>query len=53
MDTVTFGDLVDDIEQAFRKWDSAKMPEEESALDAPPPSVAHSPIHVNTDLLYA
>lgn len=53
MDAVTFGDLVDDLDQAFRKWDTHKIPDEEVALDAPPPSAAHSPIHVNTDLLYA
>ena len=53
MDSVPFGDLIDDIEAAFRKWDSAKISDEEMHLDAPPPSVATSPIHVNTDLLYA
>lgn len=53
MDTVSYQFLIEDIDQAFRKWDVAKVPDEEAALDAPPPSVPHSPVHVNTDLLYA
>jgi hypothetical protein len=55
MDTVTFGDLVVDIDQAFRKWDSVKGPEEEVHLhqlhhleaSAPPPSLAQSPVHAH------
>lgn len=56
MDQLTFGDLVEDIDLAFRKWDESHPhhDDEEMALHAPapPPSVMHSPVHVHSDLMY-
>lgn len=49
MDTVTFGDLIIDIDQAYRKWDTLKLPDEELTLtvSAPRPSLTGSPYHNN------
>lgn len=48
MDPVTFGEMIEDVDQAFRKWDSAMVlnGEHVGMLDAPPPSRAQSPVHV-------
>ncbi|XP_021947052.1 innexin inx2 isoform X1 [Folsomia candida] len=47
MDCVTFGDLILDIDQAYRKWDDVKLPDEEHylAVSAPRPSMEGSPYH--------
>jgi len=47
MDTVTFGDLVQDLDQALKKWDTVKHLDEEMHLEAsaPPPSTVHTPVH--------
>lgn len=52
MDPVTFGDLIEDIDQAFRKWDRTKSYDEDSInLTPPPPSATQSPVHVKLDYL--
>jgi hypothetical protein len=49
MDCATFGELIIDMDQAFRKWDTVKLPDEEMILEisAPRPSIQedNSPYH--------
>lgn len=51
MDSVTFGDLIIDLDQAYRKWDSAKIPDEEVLLSvgasAPRPSLDGNFTYIN------
>lgn len=52
MDPVTFGDLVADIANDFQKSSVLSGVEDKYAPGAPPASVAHSPVYVNTKLLH-
>jgi len=47
MDPTTYGDLIIDIDQKFRKWDNLNLPDEEMVLaaSAPKPSRESSPAH--------